>query len=599
MRSRLTRAGVALLAALLALSVAAPALAQSGGGRDRPRPPAHAERGLLRSTVARMSLEQKVGQLFTTHVYGAHAHDEEWSATNQAEYGVDTPAEVVEKYNLGGVIYFAWSGNTDSPERIRDLSTSLQDVATDQPSGVPLHLAIDQETGIVARMLEPATVFPGAMALGATRDPSLAAEVFEVTGRELDAVGVNMNFAPVLDVNTNPQNPVIGVRSFGESPDLVADLGASAVSAMQDVGVSATMKHFPGHGDTDVDSHFGLPSVTYDRDTLMDVHVAPFAEAMEQGADAVMTAHMVVEAIDPDMPATLSRDVLTGLLRDELGFEGLIVTDALEMGALAEFWDDDEIAVMALEAGADVLLMPGDMDQAYEGVLDAVRSGQISEKRVEESVMRILQTKYDRGLFRDPYPDPDALDIVGSDAHQAVAEEAGERAATLVANDAGLLPLDAGDLDSVLVTGWGVSTTAALGDLVAAKGPGVEVIQTGANPGSGTVDAVTDAAQGHDLVMVTTMSAAFAPAAGQQELVEALQASDTPVVVLAVRNPYDIASLPEVDTYLATYSWQRVSLRGAVEVAFGDAEPTGTLPVTIPTADVDGVLYPFGHGLDY
>jgi beta-N-acetylhexosaminidase len=479
---------------------------------------------------------------------------------------VDTPAEVVEKYHLGGVIFFAWSGNTDSPAQIRELSISLQDVAGEQRWGVPLHLAIDQETGIVARMLEPAAVFPGAMALGAARDEALAAEVFDVTARELDAVGVNMNFAPVLDVNTNPQNPVIGVRSFGERPDLVGGLGTAAVGAMQDAGVSATIKHFPGHGDTDVDSHFGLPWVTYDREELMDVHVAPFAEAVDAGADAVMTAHMVVEAIDPEMPATLSDKVLTGLLREDLGFDGLIVTDALEMAALAEFWDSDEIAVMALQAGADVLLMPDDMDLAYEGVLEAVRSGEISRRRIDESVLRILQTKHDRGLFDDPYPGHD-LDLVGSEPHQAAAEAAGERATTLVANDAGLLPLDAAALDSALVTGWGVGTTRTLADLVAAKGLEVEVMETGANPGDEEVSEVAEAAEEHDLVIVSTMSAAFAPAAGQQNLVDAVHDSGTPTVVLAVRNPYDIANLPQVETYLATYSFRPVSLRGAIEVA--------------------------------
>ncbi|HVL99606.1 MAG TPA: glycoside hydrolase family 3 N-terminal domain-containing protein [Egibacteraceae bacterium] len=603
MRPRAIRLAGTLLAVLMALTVGVPAAAQSarrpphaGGGAAGP--PVHAEQGLLRSTVARMSLEELVGQLFTTHVYGAHAQDTSRAADNQAKYGVSTPAEVVRKYHLGGVIYFAWSGNTQDPAQIRGLSTSLQDVAGAQPSRVPLHVAIDQETGIVARMLEPATVFPGAMALGATRDADLAARVFAITARELDAVGVTMNFAPVLDVNTNPQNPVIGVRSFGEEPGLVGGLGTATMAALQAGGVSATIKHFPGHGDTDVDSHYGLPSVEYDRETLMNVHVAPFAQAINAGADAVMTAHMIVRAVDPDLPATLSRRVLTGLLREELGFDGLIVTDALEMGALANFWDSAEIAVMALQAGADVLLMPADMDLAYRGVLDAVRSGQISRRRIEESVMRILRAKYARGLFHNPYPEH-PLDVVGSPAHQAVAVEAGERATTLVANDAGLLPLDAAEVASVLVTGWGAATTATLGSLVAAHGPEVTVRETGANPRQETIAGVLAEAQRHDVVVVATMSAAFAPAVGQRQLVEALHAADTPVVVIAVRNPYDIASFPQVDTYLATYSWRPVSLRGAVAVVFGAVAPTGRLPVTIPTADFTGVLYPFGHGLGF
>jgi beta-N-acetylhexosaminidase len=301
------------------------------------------------------------------------------------------------------------------------------------------------------------------MAAGATRFEALTARTWTVVGRELGAVGVNMNFAPVLDVNTNPANPVIGLRSFGENPDLVGGLGRVAVTAMQETGVSATIKHFPGHGDMDVDSHFGLPLVAYDRETLMNVHVAPFAQAIAAGVDAVMTAHMVVEAVDPDLPSTLSRKVLTGLLREEFGFEGLVVTDALNRAALADFWSQDEIAVMALQAGADVLPMPDNLPVAYEGVIDAVRSGVISKKRIEDSVMRILETKYDRGLFHDPFADPDLVGAtVGNSEHLASAEEVARSSTTLVANGSGDLPLAVADTANALVVGPTAANTSVL-----------------------------------------------------------------------------------------------------------------------------------------
>src|SRR5919106_633394 len=377
----------ALMSALVVALTSALALAPVAQAQkpERPGPPVDAREGFLHGTLARMTLEEKVGQLFFTWAQGEHAHDTSGAAVNQAEYGVDTPGEVVQKFHLGGVLYFVWADNTNNPIQINELSNTLQEVAVSERTGIPLILTIDQETGIVNRMQSPATEFPGNMALGATRSAELAEQVWTVVGEELDAVGVNMNFAPVLDVNTNPLNPVIGLRSIGENSALVGELGTAAMRALQGTGVSATVKHFPGHGDTEVDSHFGLPLVDYDLDTLMNVHVAPFAQAIDAGVDAVMTAHIVVTALDDQWPSTLSGRVLTGLLREELGFDGLIVTDALNMDAVADQeLSQDELAVRALEAGADVLLLPNDLPLAYQGVLNAVESGRVGIKRVEE-----------------------------------------------------------------------------------------------------------------------------------------------------------------------------------------------------------------------
>jgi beta-N-acetylhexosaminidase len=564
----------------------------AAGDRQRDEARAHAQR-----VLAGMSLEEKVGQLFWTRVHGAHANDATFATQNQADFGVDTAAQVVEKYKLGGVLYFSWAGNTDHPKQTAALSDSLQDVAL-HDTGVPLALAIDQEGGLVQRLLAPATVYPGNMALGAVRDHDLAAAQWEALGEEMRAVGVNIDFAPVVDVNTNPRNPVIGIRSFGEDPDLVSGLAAIATRALQSQNVSATLKHFPGHGNTAYDSHFNLPIVTYDRETLETVHLAPFAEGIASGADAVMTAHIIVEAIDPELPATLSRDVLTGLLRRQMGYDGLIVTDSLDMGAAREHWSDAEVPVLALKAGADVLLNPPDTDVAYDAVLDAVRSGSITRRRLDASVLRILETKYRRGLFDDPYSaGADVMEHVGTPAHLRTADDIGRRATTVVTNDAGLLPLSADDLSGVLVTGWGAGTTRTLSDAIAERGVEVARMETGATPDDTRIAVVAGAAADHDLVVVTTMTAGFAPSAQQQALVAALVDSGTPVVVVAVRNPYDIASLPDIDTYVATYGFQPASLRGAVDVLFGDAQPVGGLPVTIPTADGTDVLYPYGHGL--
>jgi beta-N-acetylhexosaminidase len=587
----------AVVPALLAAAFTPAALAEKPDHADRvrPGPPVDAREGFLRSTMARMTLEEKVGQLFFTFVSGRHAHDTSRAATNQANYGVDTPGEVVQKFHLGGVLYFsaARADNIANPTQLNAFSNSLQEVAVNEPSGIPLSLTIDQETGIVARMREPATDFSGAMALGATRDADLAERVWTIVGEELDAVGVNWNFAPVLDVNTNPLNPVIGLRSFGEDPDLVGELGTAAVEAMQATGVMATVKHFPGHGDTLEDSHFGLPLVDYDLDTLMDVHVAPFAQAIDADVDAVMTAHMIVNVFDPDMPTTLSHDFLTGLLREELAFDGLIVTDALEMGALTPFWTQAEIAVLALEAGADVLLLPLDLQEAYDGVMDAVKSGRISVKRIEESVMRILETKYDRGLFHDPFSDPALVnDVVGTPANLAVADELAHAATTLVRNQADLLPL-AGTQD-VLVVGTPASAelAARLGEL----GVDATRVEVAVTPTAAQRNAATAAAEDADLVVLTTTNARGN--AAQRQLLADLAGTGKPLVTVAISLPYDVGFVPQADAVLATYSTRPVALRGVADVLVGHAEPGGRLPVTVHGPDGE-VAFPYGHGLSF
>src|SRR5699024_6508054 len=235
--------------------------------------------------------------------------------------------------------------------------------------------------------------FPGNMALGATRSEAYAAESAGILGKELSSLGINMNYAPVADVNINPANPVIGVRSFGENPDLVSRLTVAQVNAYQEENVIASAKHFPGHGDTDVDSHYGLPIINHDLETLHEVDLKPFKAAIEAGIDSIMTAHIVVPALDDSgLPATLSKPILTDLLREEMGFEGLIITDSLGMSG-ANVVPEDRVAIEAFKAGNDVLLNPPDVELAYNSMMEAVESGEISEERVDESVYRILEAK--------------------------------------------------------------------------------------------------------------------------------------------------------------------------------------------------------------
>lgn len=561
------------------------------------------EEGMIRSKIAHMSLQEKVGQMFVPYVYGetADTTDPAMVATNRKIYGVDNAEQLIDKYKPGGVIYFAWSNNVNNPQQIAGLSNGIQRAAVDQRSGIPMLVSTDQEQGVVVRVGEPATQFPGNMALGASRSEEDARTAAAITGQELRAVGVNQNFAPVADVNVNAQNPVIGVRSFGGDAGLVSGMARSQVEGYQEASnISSTAKHFPGHGDTDVDSHTGLPVITHSREELEQIDLPPFKAAIDAGIDAIMTAHIVVPALDDSgRPATLSKPILTGLLREEMGYNGLIVTDALTMAAVREQYGDDRVPVEAIKAGADMMLMPPDMDAAYNGVLDAVKSGEIKEKRINESVYRILKAKQKRGLFENPYVDESAVDsTVGTPEHLAAADAITEKTITLVKNDAGILPLATDSGKRALVTGWGVITTGNIAAGMQERGVDSEALETGINPSDAKIDEAVSKSEGKDLIFVTTNKAWTY--SGQQKLVKALLDTGKPVVVAATRDPYDIAYFTGAETYLATYSYRTVSTTALVRVLFGEVNPSGKLPVEIPAAgDPNQTLYPYGHGLGY
>ncbi len=583
-------AGLAMLGAGLSPALGAPTETS----------PPDAVTGWVTSTMARMTLEEKVGQLFVQYAYGSSADTKD--SRNVSLYGVQTPAEVVQKYHLGGVIYFNWTDSANNPQQIANLSQGLQQAALSQDSNVkvPLTIATDQEQGVVVRVGPPATQFPGNMALGAGRSADDARAAARITGEELKAIGINTDFAPVSDVNVNPLNPVIGVRSFSSDPALAADLASAQVKGYQDdAGISATAKHFPGHGDTDVDSHFGFPVITHTREQWEQIDAPPFKADIAAGIDMIMTAHINFPALDPaGDPATLSKPILTGVLRGELGFKGVIITDSLGMQGVRDKYGDAEVAVRALLAGVDQLLMPPDMDTAYNAVVEAVKSGRISQQLLNDHVRRVLELKYEKGLVANPYVDTSAVDsVVGTPEHLAAADAITNRTATLVKNDDSALPM-AVDGKKVLVTGYGVTTTAALGDALATRGADVTVKQTGTTPNDTAIAGAVTAAADKDAVVVTTMKAWSNDQ--QQKLVEQLLATGKQVIVVAVRDPYDIAYFDDAPTYVATYSYSPVAIEALARVLTGEVNPSGKLPVDIPVAGDPGtVLYPFGFGLTY
>lgn len=608
----------------------------------------------LRALIRTMSLEDKVGQLFVMHVYGHTATDPDQADvdTNLRELGVRDAAELIARYKLGGIIYFGWAHNTRSPHQIAELSEGIQKASP----AIPVLISVDQEHGAVARIGAPATLLPGAMALGASGSHEHAREAARIAGAELRALGIRQNHAPDADVNVDPANPVIGVRSFGADPDAVAGFVAAQIEGYQSAGIATAAKHFPGHGDTTDDSHTELPHIHHTREEWDRYDAPPFRAAIAAGVDSVMTAHIVVPALDPSGdPATLSRPILTGILREELGYDGVIATDSLAMRGVRTKYGDDRVAVLALKAGADQLLNPPRPDAAWNAVIDAVRNGELTEERIEESVLRVLRMKARVGLLDQvlqengtpstpPAPTPSVDATVGTPAHLVAADHIADATTTLLVNTDALLPLSPAAHPRVLVVGadprspsgtTGPPTTVLAGALNS-HGFRAVALPTGTAPDEATIEKAVAEAQGQDAVLVATYNVTThattrdntqaantaldrtphyrtphpharahqatdpSDGSGQVALVTALKATGVPVITLAIRNPYDVAHLPPVDAALASYCWTDVSLRAAARVIAGRTAPQGRLPVPVRRADDPAqVLYPVGHGLTY
>jgi beta-N-acetylhexosaminidase len=512
-----------------------------------------------------MTLEQKVGQVFMLGFEGTTLN-----ASNRA---------LIQGLHLGGVTLFG--RNIKDATQLAELNCELQSVA----DPVPLFISIDQEGGLVVRVTRGATIFPGNMAVGATRDPALAHQVAHAAATEMLAMGVNMDLGPVVDVNTNPLNPVIGVRSFGSHVDLVTQMASQAVEGVQETGVSAVAKHFPGHGDTSVDSHRDLPVVPYPLERLESLELLPFQAAMRSGVDGIMTAHLYLPNVgpQPDRPATLSHRVLTDLLRNQLGYQGLILTDALDMDAIKKDRPAAEAAVEAFEAGADMLLIAGTtaddrlkLGDGPPALLAAVRSGRVSEARLNVSVLRVLEAKARRGVLAGAASAPAVPDaaVLHSPEHRRLALEVARKAVTVQRDDAGLLPLAPGT--TVLVVEAPSSTRSDVVDdtLASSLLDAVRRFAPGAI-GASVNDAVV-AARDADVVVFGTFD--LAQSATQQKLAMDLAATGTPVVGVSLRGPYDAAAATEIGTYLAVYGDRPVHLQAAAEALFGALAPTGLTP---------------------
>ncbi|MCL4488593.1 MAG: beta-N-acetylhexosaminidase [Chloroflexi bacterium] len=506
--------------------------------------------------LAQMTLEQKVGQVLLV-------------CFNGTALTPDSRAEIIELH-VGGVIFL--DHNIESPAQLAQLADDLQQAA--RANGSPaLFMAIDQEGGTVTRLKDEKgfTEFPGAMAIAATGDVENARRIARAMSAELRAVGINLDLAPDLDVNNNSQNPVIGTRSFGSDPTRVAEFGIAFIQAMQDAGIAAVGKHFPGHGDTALDSHHSLPTVPHDRARLESVEFVPFRAAIKAQVAGIMSAHITFPAIDstPGLPATLSRKVLTDLLRREMQYDGLIMTDELTMGAVATSgFPPPQAAAAALAAGADMLLLQtgfGMHQQVRQELIARVQRGDIPRARLDDAVHRVLLAKARFGILSGT--ESRTPDRVGAPETKSLAREIAAQSITLVRDDPGLVPIRLGAPILVVETrAFGLGKRLHAATVLVAEQPTpneiAAVVEAGKETGAALV-ATSDVAKNRQ----------------QAELVHALQQAHVPIILIAMRSPYDTLYLKDASTLLAIYGASPPTLDALIDILTGKIKPQGRLPV--------------------
>lgn len=541
-------------------------------------------------TLAAMPLRDQVAQMVMIWVLG------DYTSTTDSSYIL--ALDGVREHKVGGVIM-----SLGSPIEVAEKVNALQRAAA-----VPLLVASDVEPGLGrleggvfapgSLLAGSATVLPSNMAIGATRRLEHARAVGHITGEESRAVGIHLAFAPTADVNNNPSNPVINVRSFGEDPLLVAAMTAAFVEGVQEAGVAATLKHFPGHGDTDVDSHNALPVIRASRERLDAIELVPFRAAIDAGVAAVMSAHIALPRITRDsVPATLTPSILTGLLRDTLGFQGLVLTDAMDMRGVANGYGVPESSVLAVQAGADVLLMPPNVPLAISAVVEAVERGAIPRARIEASVRRILELKLRTGAIQRPLVPLDSLrDVVGQRAHRERAQVIAQDAITLLRDERRQLPL--ATAQSHLVLTYASDNDITAGRWFQSEVRGALLTSHAARITPSTPRARLDslARSTSDPIVLATFvrtiegEGRFAVAEHVARWADSV-ATTRPVTVVAFSNPYVLREMPRVSGYVAAYGRGEAMERAAARAVVGKAQFTGTVPTSLPGFFSEGQTY--------
>ena len=590
-------------------------------GADQPQKPQPVQltkegRQWVEKTLKKLTLEEKVGQMLNVRYF-----------TDFQNVDADVYKQFrdsLRKYHIGSVVLTV---HVDGPILLKNPPLEVAAVANQlqRDSDLPLLIAADFEQGLASRV-SSVPAFPDAMAFGAVGNPAFAEKFGAITAEESRAIGIHWNLFPVADVNSNPQNPIINTRSFGEDPAAVGDLVAAFIKGSREHGMLTTVKHFPGHGDTGTDSHLGVARVEGDLAHIQSIELPPFKKAIDAGVDSVMVAHLAVPALEPDpnMVATISSRIIDGALKSQLGFKGVVVTDALDMRGLTSLYPPQQgnpaakAAVDAVKAGNDVILWPTDLDGAFNGIIAAVRSGQISEPRIDESVRKILEMKASVGLDRSRFVDLEKVPhLVSKPEDMHFAQQVADQAVTLVRDNGPMLPLgklQAPGLESetfrvtvqpttavvaIIMTDsihgdWGRNFETALKNrridaavfsvdntVAAAMSP--EILQAVRQAGKVVVAAyVVPVPAKQVMVNGKLVNTVGLEQASGELLRQILEIAAAKTAVVALGNPYVAQNFPNVQTYICTYSNASSSELSAVKVLFGELQPQGKLPVTLP-----------------
>lgn len=523
-----------------------------------------------------MTLEEKVGQVIFGFFRGP-------ILTPELE-------EMIRDYHLGGFILYIISGNVENPLQVAFLTNAIQYCA-EKNDQIPPLISIDQEGGLVVRLTEGVTVFPGNMALGATRNTELAQKTAEICARELRILGITLNFAPVVDVNSNPANPIIGIRSFGSNPEIVSTLGTTMIESYKKERVLCTAKHFPGHGDAGIDSHTGLPFINRSREDLKKVELVPFQQMVQKGVPAVMSAHIVVPALSEgeDFPATLSKEILS-ILRKDWGFNGLIITDSMGMGAIDQRWGMEEASILAFQAGADVLLFgadknhePAEQKSVHHALMEAIQTGRIHESRLNESVKRVLRAKADAAVFSNPYPDFANRGELASPESVKIAREIAMQSITLIKNSEHLLPIDKQASIPII---WPKEYDTSL-QLLLKNCSNLKPFLLSIEPSDEERNVLQEKIQENDMKIIACYD--LHRNTKWKELVDSI--SNQKTILIAMRSPYDFLEVTDYGAAIATYGDRPVSIEALGYILKGEIQPSGQLPVELPDQ------YQLGWGL--
>jgi beta-N-acetylhexosaminidase len=520
-----------------------------------------------------LTLREKIGQMLVVGFDGYEINDH--------------IIEVIKNYKIGNIILFA--RNIKSAEQLYQLNLNLQKLAMKE-IGFPLFITIDQEGGMVTRIYNDATFFPGNMTIAATNQTNNAYEVGKMMAQELKALGINFNLAPVLDVNSNPQNPVIGVRSYSDNPQMVADFGVAYVKGLQDGGVIATGKHFPGHGDTAVDSHLDLSAVVHGQERLEQVELYPFKKAIEAGIDAIMSAHVLFPAYETEkLPGTLSKNVLTGLLREKLGFKGIITTDCMQMKAIDTYYVTEKAAILAVNAGADIVMISHSLEKqinAFNNLIEAVQTGVISEAKIDESVERLIayKEKYCSDIhdFLNSNYEAVKADVL-VDENKQFAKQLVDQALTLVKSNG---KVDFSKRTLLLASDPFVTTIAddafqtnSIVSVAKKAFPNWSVLKMDVKPTDEFKASVLNQIENFDQIIVCTYNANVFTK--QAELVNAIAKTREDLLVCATRNPYDVMAMENVQNYLCLYEYTANSVSSLMKYFKNELTPSGTLPIEL------------------